>query len=286
VERVRAAFATHRISAEILLLPGEELLAAAKRARARAEAGEIDAVVVGGGDGTISTVAGVLAGTGIPLGLLPLGTLNHFAKDLGLPLDLDGAVAAIAAGVPRPIDVAEVNDKVFVNNSSIGLYPYMVLDRDRRRRLHGLAKWTAMALAAFRALRYLPVRRLSIRAEGWSEPCRTPCLFIGNNEYSLAMPELGRRASLQDGALCLYVARAQGRLHLLWLALRAALGFFEEMRDLRNLTVASVEIDARTSRLLVARDGEVEFLRPPLRYRARPGALQVLLPAGSRDLGV
>src|SRR5215212_852119 len=90
------AFARHGISANLEFLPSGQIRDVAERARARAERGEIDGVVVGGGDGTINTVAGVLAGTGIPLGLLPLGTLNHFAKDLGIPLDLDGAVGVIA----------------------------------------------------------------------------------------------------------------------------------------------------------------------------------------------
>jgi diacylglycerol kinase family enzyme len=278
------AFARHGISANLEFLPSEQIREVAERARARAERGEIDGVVVGGGDGTINTVAGVLAGTGIPLGLLPLGTLNHFAKDLGIPLDLDGAVAVIGTADPRPVDVAEVNGRVFVNNSSIGIYPYMVLDRERRRAQHGQAKWVATFWAVLRTLRYLPRRRLSIRAQGWTEPCRTPCLFVGNNEYGLAGPSLGKRARLDDGELWLYVARQQSRTSLVWLALRAALGLIDQARDLRVLRVKSAEIDGRTSRLLVGIDGEVAVLRPPLRYRTHQGALRVFAPATGEDL--
>src|SRR5215212_650870 len=261
------AFARHGISANLEFLPSEQIREVAERARARAERGEIDGVVVGGGDGTINTVAGVLAGTGIPLGVLPLGTLNHFAKDLGIPLDLDGAVAVIGTADPRPVDVAEVNGRVFVNNSSIGIYPYMVLDRERRRAQHGQAKWVATIWAVLRTLRYMPRRRLSIRAQGWTEPFRTPCLFVGNNEYGLAGTSLGKRARLDDGELWLYVARQQSRTSLVWLAVRAALGLIDQARDLRVLRVKSAEIDGRTSRLLVGIDGEVAVLRPPLRYR-------------------
>jgi diacylglycerol kinase family enzyme len=257
------------------VVAGDAIRTAAERARERAVAGAIDGVAVGGGDGTIRTVAGVLADSGVPLGLLPLGTLNHFARDLGIPPDLQGAVAAIARGRVQAVDVAEVNGEVFVNNSSIGIYPYMVLDRERRRSLHGLTKWTAMALAVFRTLRYLPLRRLAIRAGGRDEPSRTPCVFVGNNEYDLAAPALGRRARLDAGELCLYVAQAEGRLALLWLAVRAGLGILRETRDLRKLRVAAAEIAARTSRLPVALDGEVARLRPPLRYRIRPRALRV-----------
>jgi diacylglycerol kinase family enzyme len=278
-DALAAAFKRQEISADLELLPSARIGTAAERARERAVAGEIDAVVVGGGDGTISTVARVLAGTGIPLGVLPLGTLNHFAKDLGIPLEIDGAVEVIGRANARPVDVAQVNGQVFVNNSSIGIYPYMVLDRERRRSKHGQAKWVATILAVFRTLRYLPRRRLSIRAEGWTEPCRTPCLFVGNNAYGLAASSLGKRERLDQGELCLYVARQGSRLALLWLALKSALDLVDETRDLRAMRVNSAEINSRTSRLLVAMDGEVSIQRPPLHYRTRRGALKVFVPA-------
>jgi diacylglycerol kinase family enzyme len=279
-DELAAAFAANGVAAEVGLVQGDELRPAAERAVERAKRGEVDAVVAGGGDGSIHTIVGVLAGTGVPLGVLPLGTLNHFAKDLGIPADLAGAVAVIAQGNARPVDLAEVNGLVFVNNSSIGLYPYMVLDRERRRRVHGRAKWVAMALAAWRTLKHFPVRRLSICAPGWTEPCRSPCVFVGNNEYGLAPRSFGTRKELTRGELWLCVARPQSPLALLWLAARSVVGFLRQSRDLRTFTSGSVEILSRRKRLLVAVDGEVEILQTPLRYRTRPGALTVLVPAG------
>jgi diacylglycerol kinase family enzyme len=273
-----SAFAGAGMAAELQVVPGERMRPAAVELRERAGRGELDAVAVAGGDGTIGAVASALAGTGIPLGVLPLGTMNHFAKDLGLPLDLPAAVAVIGDGHRRRVDVADVNGQVFVNNSSIGLYPYMVLDRERRRSRHGQAKWAATVLAAFRTLRYLPVRRLSVRAGGWDEPCRTPCVFVGNNHYRLAGPALGTRERLDEGHLSLYVAPTQSRLALLLLAARSALGLVDERHDLRVLEADCVEIGSRTSRLLVSLDGEVAILRPPLTYRLRPSALTVFAP--------
>ena len=139
---------------------GSELKQLAEAALESAKAGEIDAVVVGGGDGSIRTVAGVLAGSEVPLGILPLGTLNHFAKDLGIPLHLGEAAEVIAKGAQRDVDLAEVNGETFINNSWIGIYPYMVLDRERRRAHHKVAKWMAMVPALFRA------RRGTFRAAG------------------------------------------------------------------------------------------------------------------------
>jgi diacylglycerol kinase family enzyme len=284
-DTLSGAFAERGVVAEVELLAGEALRAGAERALAEAKDGTIDAVVVGGGDGSIRTVAAVLTDTDIPLGILPLGTLNHFAKDLGIPNELDGAIAIISEGLKRRVDVAEVNGQVFINNSSIGIYPYVVLDRERRRRRAGQSKWTAMALAAWRAFRHLPVRRLAIDAESLTQPCRTPCLFVGNNAYEVHPPLLARRARLDQGQLCLYVAKSQTRAALLWLAVRTALGLHDHARDLQTIHTRTAEIRSRASRLLVAADGEVEVLRPPLRYRVKPGALTVFAPPSQQTSG-
>ena len=144
--------------------------------------------------------------------------------------------------------------------------------------MHGQTKWIATVLAAVRTLRYLPRRRLTIKAEGSTEPCRTPCLFVGNNEYGLVASALGTRERLDRGELCLYVAGQRSRTGLVWLALRSALGVVGGTRDLRTIKAASAEIQSRTSRLLVSLDGEVAILRPPLHYRTRRGALRVFSP--------
>jgi diacylglycerol kinase family enzyme len=282
-EAVAAAFSAQSIQAELSFVPCETLRAVARRMLERANCGAIDAIVVGGGDGTVRAIAGVLAGTGVPLGILPLGTLNHFTKDLGIPQQLEAAAAVIATGSARSIDVAQVNGEVFINNSSIGIYPYMVLDRERRRATEGRPKWSAMILAFLRMLRHFPRRRLRVTAEGWTQPYRTPCLFIGNNQYSTDLFALGKRERLDSGELWLYIAKPRRPLAFLLLALRAALGRLDQAQELEMMPVGAAEIRTRASRLPVALDGEVEMLRPPLRYCARPGALRVLTPAPVRS---
>jgi diacylglycerol kinase family enzyme len=274
-----AAFAAHGISASVELIPGAELRAAAERALRQVADRELDAIVVGGGDGTVRTVAAVLAGSGVALGILPLGTLNHFARDLGIPLAPDEAVAVIAAGAQRSVDLGEVNGTIFINNSSIGVYPYLVLERERRRHRLRISKWAAMILALPRFLRHLPVFRLTISAAGSIEPCRSPCVLVGNNEYRLTVPAFGRRERLDRGELCAYVAKAQSVLSLFVLACRCMLGAFDLRRDLRIIKADSADVSARRKRLLVAIDGEVETMRAPLHYRSRPGALRVFAPA-------
>lgn len=275
---VAAAFDRHHINAKVEFLSGAEMKARARRALHPSGKKEFDALVVGGGDGSIATAAGVAAGTKFPIGILPLGTFNHFAKDLGIPLQIEQAVEVIAAGHVRLVDVGEVNGEIFVNNSSIGIYPYLVIDRERLRAQRRMSKWGAMALAVWRTLRHFPLRRLHIHAGGLIEPYRSPCVFIGNNEYCLTGRIAGKRERLDSGELCVYVARRQSRLGLFWLACRSLLGFMERSRDLRAVNVPKVKITSPTSRLLVSLDGEVAMLRPPLHYRVRPNALRVFAP--------
>ena len=213
---------------------GEEITALVRRA---AHDPGCRAVWAGGGDGTVSAVAASLVGTEKALGVLPLGTLNHFAKDLGLPLDLEGAARALLAGRVTRVDAAEVNGRVFVNNSGLGLYPSIVRERERRRERHGLGKWAALAWATLTVLRRYPYLRARLSADGRTLSRRTPFLFVGNNEYELDAFRIGGRARLDGGRLCVHLARRDaGRLGLLRLALRALAGRLREDRGFESLT--------------------------------------------------
>jgi diacylglycerol kinase family enzyme len=236
-----------------------------------------DRVVIGGGDGSVGAAASVLAGTDLPLGILPLGTLNHFARDLGLPLDLEGAVRLVASGRVRLVDVGEVNGRVFLNNSSLGIYPHLVAERERYRR-HGPARWLAAALAVCRILWRLPRPRVRVLAPGWQAERRTTCLFIANNMYRLDAFASAKRMRLDEGDHSLCIAKGRGRLALLYLATRAFLGLLEPERDFVLAQLKSVVISAHRRRLRVALDGESLMLRPPLHYRIRPRALRVIVP--------
>lgn len=284
---LREAFESHGLEADIRLLPGDELEAAARQALERTGPGRhYDAVVAGGGDGTIGLVAGIMAGSGRAFGVLPLGTLNHFAKDLGLPQDLPGAVGVIAAQQLHTVDVAEVNGRVFVNNSSIGLYASMVADRDRQRRRSGWGKWPAMVLAFCRVVLRYPLRRVRVLAESeagpWTRRYRTPLLFIGNNAYEVSLPRPGTRAVLDDGKLSMFIVRHRRPWGLLKVAARAMLGQLRHGQDFESHTVTSVEIQSRSAWMRVSVDGEVVPMRPPLRYAIRPGALRVFAPLRER----
>jgi diacylglycerol kinase family enzyme len=235
-------------------------------------------VVAGGGDGTVTSVAARLLDGDSVLGVLPLGTLNHFAKDLELPLDLDGAAHAIATGEPRRVDVGEVNGEVFLNNSSLGLYPRIVVDREvARRRLH-LGKWPALLRATWRALRHPHALTVTLRVDGTELRRRTPFLFIGNNRYILQGLEAGSRPRLDGGLLSLHVLREQSPMGFVWLALRTLCGRMSAGRDFESHVAEAFQVDATGGGTEVACDGEVARLSLPLRYRVRPRALRVLVP--------
>jgi len=239
----------------------------------------VDAVVAAGGDGTISCAAGALAGCDRPLGVLSFGTLNHFARDAGLPADMKDAVAAIAGRRTRMVDVAEVNGRVFINNSAVGLYPLMVREREAQQRRLGRSKRLAMLIASLRALYRFSRRRLTIRMAGRQAPIETPLLFVGNNHYDTKLFALGRREAIDRGELCLYAPLARSRFHLVALSLRSLLGGLDQVRDFINLDgIEAVEVHSSRKLLAVSTDGETWSLETPLRYRIRPGALRLLVP--------
>jgi diacylglycerol kinase family enzyme len=237
-------------------------------------------VVAGGGDGTINAVASVMADSGVPFGVLPLGTLNHFAKDNGIPLALEEAVATIATGVARLVDVGEVNGQIFLNNSSLGLYPDMVRDREKQQSRLGRGKWLAAAWATLGALRRYPFLSLRLALDDGTEQARrTPFVFIGNNPYTMHGFNIGARERLDTGKLSLYVAQRPGRLALLRLGWAALCGRLAQERDFDVLNTQTLDIETRHRRIRVATDGEVTVMATPLRYRIRPRALNVIVPA-------
>lgn len=239
-----------------------------------------DVIAAGGGDGTISTVANQLVGTDVALGVLPFGTLNHFAKDLGIPLDPRAAIEVVCRGAIKRVDVGEVNGFYFINNSSLGIYPEVTRIRERWRPL--LGKWPAFAIGALAMLRRFPALALRLDIDGRRLRRRVPLLFVGNNSYSVEWPDLGERERLDEGSLSLWLVREASRLALLRSAFSLLLGRLHLAPEIEASRVESLTVNSRRRRLRrlrVAVDGEVIRLRPPLRYRIRPQSLNVCVPA-------
>ena len=234
-------------------------------------------VVAAGGDGTVNSVASRVIGTSKMFGVLPFGTLNHFAKDLNLPLNLSDAVATIAQGNTIEVDTAEVNGRKFVNNSSLGLYPHIVRERKKNQRL-GWGKWPAFLWAALSVLRRYPFVDVRLSVDGMDIKRRTPFVFIGNSRYEMEGLNIGARASLQEHQLSLYTTNQINRLGLLVLAVRAVFKRLRTNHDFLEVCTNEIWIDTLHRRLRVALDGEVTVLTPPLHYRILPHSLRVIVP--------
>jgi len=235
-------------------------------------------VVGAGGDGTLNSVASTLVGSDCAFGVLPFGTLNHFARDLGIPLTLPEAAHIIVNGRAAPIDVGEVNGHIFLNNSSIGLYPNFVLQRRRLTPGKQHWRWTSFFWALGTVLSRHPMLSVALTLDGRATIRRTPVVFIGNNEYRVEGFQVGTRERLDAGKLCIIVVERQGRGPLLGIILRALFGRLRDHPDFEALTAQSVVVSPRQKRLPVATDGEVTMMDMPLEYRIRPGALRVMLP--------
>jgi diacylglycerol kinase family enzyme len=264
---------TRGLETQVVPVTGASLAASARLA---VESG-CTVLVAAGGDGTVSTVADVAAAHGIALGVLPLGTLNHFARDVRIPRELDAAITTLASGRVTVVDVGDVNGRIFLNNSSIGVYPRMVWEREQQQR-QGRRKWTALGLAALQVWRQY--RRVTVTIEGRHD-CRkvsTPFIFIGNNEYGIDDGRIDARATLEGGRLQLCMAPDADRRAMARIVMAAIAGRLGAIDGFEAMTACELTIATRARRLGVSLDGELHTFESPLRYKIRRRALQVLVP--------
>lgn len=267
-------FTEHGVEANVhLAKTGGEIVELAKELAA----GAAEVIVAGGGDGTVSAVAAAVLKANKILGVLPLGTLNNFSKDLQIPQNLAEAVRTIAEGRVKIIDAGEVNGRIFINNSSIGLYPNIVRRREKRQRL-GYGKWRAAFWAALKILKRSPFFAVRLETDNRRRIVKTPFVFVGNNEYEMDFFNIGRREKMDDGKLSVYFLHRSGRKGLFLLALRLVFGRLRQTKDFEAINAREITIETRKKRLLVAFDGEIEKLAAPLRYKIHPKALRVIVP--------
>jgi diacylglycerol kinase family enzyme len=272
--RVEELLRSAPVDASIEQLSGHGLAAAASRAVAAG----YTMLVAAGGDGTVSSVASVAAAHGIVFGVIPLGNMNHFARDAGIPLDLEAAVAGLACGRVVPVDVGEVNGRAFLNNSSLGLYPRLVWEREQQQR-RGRRKPIALALAALRVWREYRHISVTIKGRSYRRNVRTPFVFVGNNEYAIDGGRIDARASLHDGCLQLCMAPNADRRLMARIVFAAIAGRLRTVDGFERVLASELTIAMPSRRVGVSLDGELRILESPLHYRTRPRALRVIVPA-------
>ena len=273
---IQDALQNQRIDAAIRVIrSGEDITAAAYDAAAS----DVGILVAAGGDGTISAVSRAVIDREKILAVVPLGTLNHFSKDVGVPEDIAGAVSLLKGGVVKNVDVGEVGGRYFINNSSIGLYPRIVLKREKQQRL-GRGKWWAAAWAVWRIFVRSPFLKTKLDLNGNVLHRKTPFIFVGNNDYEMDLYNIGRRLTLDDGCLSVYLLRRNGRVGLMLLVLHTLFGRLRQLKDFEGFKATKLSIATRKKRILVALDGEVTVMETPLRYQIHPKKLRVLVPRG------
>lgn len=271
-----ALFKSHNLEPVVLSArDGKELQSHVKRAANE----HARAIIAAGGDGTINTFAQALAGSTVPLGVIPSGTFNYVAKNLGIPEEAENAAALIAAHHTVAIDTPTVNDRVFLNNASIGLYATAIWQREQQQARFGRHRWVAFVAALYAMMRPGRLLDIEVETDNATRRFRTHILFVGNNARQLEDYNLKGSDCLARGSLVFHVAKPHGRLGLLILALRLIFGHTTQADELESFCSSNVTISARRRRALrVAVDGELVRLHLPLKFSIRRKALTMLLP--------
>ena len=239
-------------------------------------------VLVAGGDGTIGAAASALIGTPVELAILPSGTLNHLAKDLSLPLDLKTAARVVLEGYAVAVDAAVVNDRIFLNTSSVGAYVTFVRARERLEKYLGYH--LASFVAAVRLLIHLPTFRVTLRVEGVAREYITPLVFVAVGERELKLPALGARVPDGKTGLHVMVIRRRSGARAFGLALAAAARGVDAVARTPALDSFFVdECKIEPPMRIAAVDGELVGVSPLLEYRHMPGCLRVIVPAATPE---
>jgi diacylglycerol kinase family enzyme len=267
---------------EFLLIENPQRIEATTRRAIELAVQHQGAVIAAGGDGTINTLAQAALPTGRPFGIIPQGTFNYSCRAHGIPLDAAEATRALLDAVIKPIQVGRVNERIFLVNASLGLYPELLEDRERHKQRFGrnriVAAWSGL-MSLMRAHRQL---LLEIEHDQGHEIVRTPTLFVGNNPLQLAQAGFPEAEDVQHWRLAAIIMQPVSSTTMLWLALRGALGQLGDEERVRNFAFRRMLVQPRMGhqgkRIKVATDGEICHLQLPLEFRLADRPLLLMVP--------
>lgn len=240
-----------------------------------------DIVATLGGDGTQSTVAGVLAGTGTVMAVLPGGTFNYFARELGVGETLDQALDTLAGGLVATRDLGAVNDRIFINNASFGVYPEILERRESIYRRWGRSRIAAYWSVLVALLETGDPMHLTLCVDGQTQDHYTPLAFAARSAYQLDNLGLEGADAVRNGHFALFLARGHKRRDLIGASLRLALGKVTHRQDFDLVIANDIVIETRRRRKLIAFDGEKEYMNAPFHLHVLRDALSVIVPAES-----
>jgi diacylglycerol kinase family enzyme len=273
---------------EFFLIKRPEQIDDLAKQAAAAAAKHQGAVIVAGGDGTINAVAEATLPTQRPFGLVPQGTFNYSGRAHSIPLETIPATQALLSGRIKPIQVGRVNERIFLVNASLGLYPQLLEDREEYKQQYGRKRAVAFWAGLMTLVRYRGQLVLEMEHENKRESVLTPTLFVGNNPLQLQQVGVPQVEAVQDQRrLAAIVVRPTSRVAMLWLAVRGALGNLGEADNVRHFSFASMTVQPKrgsSSRgVKVATDGEICWMRGPLRFTVAPQPLMLIVPADAPE---
>ncbi len=271
-DTVRDGFRACGHSIDVACIAPDEIESAIGKAAARTD---IDTLIIGGGDGTQSLAAAKLAGKDIALGVLPFGTVNLLGRDLGIPLEIEDAVKALAAAEPARIDLAEVNGRLFHSLLGLGFFARLAGERQKARHQFPFARSIAFVVALSRAVTRASAMEMTFETEGRRITKHSSAILITNNSYR---EQPIKRARLDEGVLEINIVRGARQATLLRAGFDLVAGRWRREDSTEQIAVREIVITARRSKVRASLDGEDVMLDSPLKLRVRPQALTVLRP--------
>lgn len=235
-------------------------------------------VVAAGGDGTLNAVAKKLIHTDIPMGIIPLGTFNYVARALNIPIDVAQAAEVIATGKIQAVHVAGINDQIYLNNASLGLYPLFIKKRELYNQRLGRFPLNAYTSGLDVLLRESKSLKLAVTVDGQKYPVATPLIFFGNNQLQLSDMKLRIAECAANGKLAGVVVAKSDRLSLLKMLWKLIQGKIDQASDVYSFCAEHIQVDCKKPKLTVAVDGELMEMQTPLKFSVKKSALKVMVP--------
>jgi diacylglycerol kinase family enzyme len=276
---IETAFAAHGWQVEFILVERRDLRSRAQRAVSQAPG----AIVVAGGDGTINAVAAACVEVNRPLGIVPAGTFNYIARNLGVPSEVSQAVSVIVNGRVRHVDIGEINGRIFLHNAGFGLYTRMLERREQDARRFGRSRMTAFLSGIRCLLSSHPLYAVELVADGRAVRHLTTTLFFGCNALQLDELSVAAADCLRQQKLAVLSLKLRSRWDVAVAACAGLLGRLDRVKTTEAFCASELRVRTRRRRLKVVMDGELVLLRPPLDVRFRPGALTVFAPPVGPD---
>lgn len=278
-ETIRRIFSEAGRPQEFVLLDDPARLAEIAERAVKLALARNGIVVAVGGDGTINGVAQAVLAAGCPFGVLPQGTFNYFGRAHGIPQETEAAARSLLGAVVREVQAGRVNDRVFLVNASVGLYPKLLEDRERMKQQFGRSRLVAMAAGLLTLLRDRKMQRLDIEFDGIKRFVVTPTLFVGNNALQLDRLGFREAAALERGRLAAVVMRPAGLFSMLALILRGALGRLGEAETVDSFAFKRLKVSSRRKGpIKIATDGEIHWMRSPLVFEVAAEPLRLMVP--------